>query len=313
MITRPTTLILGAGASAPFGFPTGYQLLQRVLEVTRPNHNINSKEHFEQFQHTRIDVESFYKALLKSGAQSVDSFLERRPEYVSIGKMAMAIVLISYENEWELVKHDGKSWYEYLFNHLNTHFDDFGKNKLNILTFNYDRSLEHFLLAALVNMYGKPIEQCVEMVKTVPIIHLHGDLGGLPELETGNIRDYNPDVNRNSLRIASERIKIVHEGLESAPQFRQARDILNTSEVICFLGFGYHPLNMRRLGFERIEPSQFTYAGKDIRGTTYGLTDAECNQINKKYGLGLRNFGAHLFHQLEVLQFLREMGTLHGN
>jgi hypothetical protein len=32
MIQRPTTLILGAGASKPFGFPIGYELLSRVIE-----------------------------------------------------------------------------------------------------------------------------------------------------------------------------------------------------------------------------------------------------------------------------------------
>jgi hypothetical protein len=37
MITKPTTLILGAGASAPFGFPTGYELLSRVVEWANIN------------------------------------------------------------------------------------------------------------------------------------------------------------------------------------------------------------------------------------------------------------------------------------
>ena len=37
MITRPTTLILGAGASQPFGFPTGSELRARILGLTRLN------------------------------------------------------------------------------------------------------------------------------------------------------------------------------------------------------------------------------------------------------------------------------------
>jgi hypothetical protein len=33
MINKPTTLILGAGASAPFGFPTGNELKEKVLSL----------------------------------------------------------------------------------------------------------------------------------------------------------------------------------------------------------------------------------------------------------------------------------------
>ena len=40
----------------------------------------------------------FCEALRKCGKQSVDAFLEYRPEYIPVGKLAMAAVLIGYEN-----------------------------------------------------------------------------------------------------------------------------------------------------------------------------------------------------------------------
>jgi len=61
----------------------------------------------------------------------------------------MAIALIHCEDEAGLFVQATKSWYEYLFNQLTTRFDDFEKNKLSILTFNYDRSLEFYLFTCM--------------------------------------------------------------------------------------------------------------------------------------------------------------------
>jgi hypothetical protein len=83
MIKKPTTLILGAGASAPFGFPTGYELLlNKVLLLDNTSNPV-----FESFP--QVHVEAFKNALSKSGKKSVDSFLEHRPEFVPIGKSAI--------------------------------------------------------------------------------------------------------------------------------------------------------------------------------------------------------------------------------
>ena len=116
--------------------------------------------------------------------------MEHRPEYLDVGKALIAAELIVCERETALFRRDGKSWYEYLFNELSTNFCDFEKNQLSILTFNYDRSLEHYLLTSLQNSYDKSIEECAEKLSKIPIIHLHGDLGALPALERHQSRPY---------------------------------------------------------------------------------------------------------------------------
>lgn len=157
MITKPTTLILGAGASAPFGFPTGYTLLQKALGWGDVGDGKTNPTIFKWLGIDKQKLDSFRGALSRSGKKSVDSFLEHRPEFLDVGKAVIALELITCERERELFRRDGNSWYEYLFNELNTVFDDFDQNKLSILTFNYDRSLEHYLLTALQHSYGKPI------------------------------------------------------------------------------------------------------------------------------------------------------------
>jgi hypothetical protein len=168
-------------------------------------------------------------------------------------------------------------------------------------------------LTGLANSYGKPVGRCAEMLRKIPIIHLHGDLGGLPYYDNELARDYKPSIDTESLSKASQRIKIIYEGIEKEPQFTLAKELLSKSESICFLGFGYHYLNMERLGFNAIPVQLFAYGGKRIRGTSYGLKDAECVQLNNRFGLGLRNPSGFGYPVLDVLNFLREFGVLHSD
>jgi hypothetical protein len=307
MIKKKTTLILGAGASAPFEFPTGYDLLRRVIGWSE--YDIDPiTTLYSGFSKTEIDA--FREALRRSGKTSVDAFLEYRPEFIPVGKTAMAWALIQCEHEPHLFKRDGKSWYEYLFNQLSAQFEDFGQNRLSILTFNYDRSLEHYLFTALKNSSGKSENECADKLKTIPIIHLHGDLGVLPHTGTALARPYNTNISPEVLNIATKRIKIIHEGIENERQFELAHHFLSESEVICFLGFGYHPLNMERLGIKSGSSSSLN--GKQIIGSSFGFTHAESNQISGRYGFQLRP-NQYEYQNLDVLQFLRETGVLHGN
>ena len=324
MITKPTTLILGAGASAPFGFPTGYDLLRQVLTITEEDapptpeflslcevlHKHQEVKPVPSKHPTSAEkIRFFRECLLKSGAKSVDAFLEHRREFITIGKFVMAIAIIRWENEATLFHRDGKNWYEYLFGQLNTKYEDFEKNKLSILTFNYDRSLEFYLLTVLASTYGKSFAECKKKLESIPIIHLHGDLGnlGFIENEKTSTRPYVLKTNGTTIQIAATRIKIIHEGLEEQFEFVRAKEIISKSEVICFLGFGYHELNMERLGFNPLSKYQDYKAS--IFGTTYGLTTAEANRIANRYRLPLRR-GPLPYPALDVLEFLRETGVL---
>jgi hypothetical protein len=307
MIEKQTTLILGAGASAPFGFPTGYELLRRVIAWADVNPGQTNPNLFSEFG--KAEINEFREALEKSGKVSVDSFLEHRPEFIPIGKKAMAMALIQREHQPHLFQRDGKSWYEYLFKQLDAPFDRFGENQLSILTFNYDRSLEHFIFTALKNSSGKSDEECAEKLKSIAVIHLHGDLGELPHFGNTLVRPYNSEITQTTLQIATERIKIVHESAANEPQFEQARHILSASVVICFLGFGYHPANVERIGIRNRIPNP---RGKHILGTSFDLTSAEADQASKRCGFNLRPT-THDYRSWDVLQFLRESGALHSN
>jgi hypothetical protein len=96
MITVPTVFVLGAGASAPYGLPLGIQLRLDIFK----NYTMDTDRSVHLFNTTKFrrpDIDKFVDALRYSGLLSVDAFLERRPEFMEIGKSMMGVELLHGE------------------------------------------------------------------------------------------------------------------------------------------------------------------------------------------------------------------------
>ncbi len=90
MITIPTTLVLGAGASAPYGYPTGPELLQEILNTTLDPVNLFF---LSTYGIDQSEAEEFISSLDKSEPTSIDFYLENRPEHINIGKLMIAKII----------------------------------------------------------------------------------------------------------------------------------------------------------------------------------------------------------------------------
>lgn len=93
MITTPTVLILGAGASCPYGFPTAKQLRNDICEAFASRDTPASRLLGDNAAPTEKFLE-FREAFWKSGTSSVDAFLKGRSEFLDVGKFAIAYCLI---------------------------------------------------------------------------------------------------------------------------------------------------------------------------------------------------------------------------
>jgi hypothetical protein len=249
MIGRRTVLILGAGASVDYGFPTGRKLLLDICRNTNKDkslfHFLNRTMGFEAEK-----IQQFQEALLNSQAPSVDLFLENRREFEELGKAAMGASLISYESfdAFNREKRDG--WYEFLFS-LMIEGGRFEDNPLSVITFNYDRSLEAFFFFALCNLYGLDPARAEETVAKILVIHIYGSLGThLYEPVTEPGRGYTPKLTPESVREAASRIRIMHEVDEGEADVVAER--LFQAEEVIFLGFGFHAENIRRLRLQEV-------------------------------------------------------------
>jgi hypothetical protein len=111
MIEKNVVLILGAGASKPYGFPLGQELIDHIM-------TIGDKPPLLPFDPT--ELLRFQRALKLAGKTSIDAFLERQDaEFVLIGKQLIAYLLSRYENEGDLYDtkrqgEDNKRWYQFL-------------------------------------------------------------------------------------------------------------------------------------------------------------------------------------------------------
>jgi len=290
--------------SYPYGYPTARELKTLICdEFSNPN-TAASRLLGDNSDYSPDEFCGFKEAFLRSGQPSIDAFLERRPNFLGVGKLAIAYCLVPFEDERKLYQPDpnrGGDWYEYLSVKLNTSFEEFGNNKLSVITFNYDHSVEHYLLTSLQNLYGKPFDECAKLLAQIPIIHVYGQLGRQPYPQPG-CHLYEP--NRQSfadVALAAEGITLLHEGIS---ELHEARRLLHAAEKICFLGFSFHPLNVSRLAIETQNAGS-----KSIFGTARGLVGGELTDVERRTHSALgSNIVLHSSDNLETLRMNMILG-----
>ena len=276
MITIPTVLILGAGASAECEFPVGRNFRNRICNL-----QTNKDYHAETRDLGRRDLATdFLDRFRHSEIGSVDRFLEEYDEYLDVGKYAIAHVLTDIERDENVFKASGTtpSWYEILISSLDLDSNNYKHNALTILTFNYDRSLEYFFWKVFEARYRPDTRKVRRLWEQKPrIIHLHGILGAFDPIDNTG-RAYFPAVSHDGpsdeLRIAAEGIKIIHEVEADTEEFDAAELALRNAQRIIFLGFGFDKRNVQRLRvFEQ------KLEDVDIFGTGQGLTNEDHGRI----------------------------------
>ena len=247
MITRQTVFVLGAGCSMPYDFPSSEELVKEIagLVLGKPTPDV-----FNDADLKNEDVQRFGRDLLESDASSIDTFLQYRPEFLKIGKLAIAMRLSGRELDGKLnfpfrggsQSSPGLSpWYHYLWDQMVTEKGRFGDNRVAFVTFNYDRSLERYLFLRLKALHGYRIaDEVFDDLYKIQFIHIHGSLGDERFAEFPY--DRGKHSNGELIKISS-RLRIIHEDPAGNPHFAAANDLLQNAERICFLGYGFHDVN----------------------------------------------------------------------
>jgi len=285
MITKPTALVLGAGASIPYGFPSAKDLRNVVLDNTYPRPSKNWINLFSDLDATtEEDLRDFGGALQESGMASVDAFLEYRTDLIPLGKLTIAAALIPCENENNLYtfsRKGGESWYEFLWGKLRAPYELLHENRLSIITFNYDRSLEQYIFKCIKRTFNLKDNECYEKLKAIPIVHVHGTLGTLPwQVKRTTQRPYTAEIPWNYVKIAGDQIKIISDKEQNEEDIQLARQLLIDAEMVYFLGFGYHEANMDRLDIGGLNKNK-------LFGTGRGLGIRKYADVRKKWGVNI--------------------------
>ena len=270
MITKPTVLILGAGASAHCGYPLGSELVSRLCRLRGSSELDHIPEGW-----TREVAETFLTRLSRSGHYSIDAFLGKQNTGAPLGKFLITQEMKKHEDINNLFPPHNSGWYQYLFNALiGDDGPQFEKSLLSIVTFNYDRSLEAYLHVALQNRFLLSEADAEQILRQLPIIHVHGTLGDYPQVS------YSPQCSPAELVSISSKIQIIYEiqdrdGDFCNEMFQKSHHLLQDAERIYFLGFGFHPENLRRFRFFNKDSTR----NKILRCTTWGLITRERAQL----------------------------------
>lgn len=249
MIKAKTVFVLGAGASMPYGFPSGAQLRESICGAHNEGHWL------QDYLDKKVGIEparvkEFARAFLRSGVASIDSFLGRRPEFLEVGRYVIAAELAKKEiaARFESDTIDDH-WYRTLWNALIEEvnsLESLSENQVTFVSFNYDRSLEHYLHQATKNTFGKSDQDSLAAWKRLRIIHVYGQLGDYHYHPGEGRRQYTDEVASVDLAVAAGGIHLMPEERGDAT-FAAAWAAFSHAEIICFLGFGFDPLNVRRL------------------------------------------------------------------
>jgi len=178
MIFDPSTvLILGAGASKPYGFPLGQELKNQIIRTTESAGPFRAQLIEAGF--SEQDISEYNTDLVRSIHPTIDAFLEDRPSRREIGAFSIAQVLMPLENEKNLFPH--RDWYPILFKELDFRQPQLPSVIVGIISLNYERSLEHFLHETIMRTFEGELRQAAKKRLTeIPIVHVHGVLGSYP-------------------------------------------------------------------------------------------------------------------------------------
>lgn len=247
-----TTLVLGAGASCGYGFPTGHELIETLIHATsRPTNESQSNLNRKLSFFDPISIDSFLYHY-KDDKELVDSAKE---------EIALAILRCCKSNKFQRMlksdfvpgSHEPYHWYRYLWDAIVSGLTpnelcDPSKLKLNIITFNYDPSLEHYLYGCVTNSSFLTQDQQRSLLQTLSerIHHVYGELlpykYGCPQ---EGLVSYNScgDAPEQLLRSYGKNIRLIDER-DQDEHYTVIRDILSKSEQVIFLGFGFDETNI---------------------------------------------------------------------
>jgi len=298
MRDKKTVFVLGAGASCPYGYPSGAHLREHICFSISP---LDQKELVQAAveKDGLPSVANFTRTFEGSSTKSIDLFMARNPKLAPVGKYIIAFETFRAEQrskfreraEWvqETYKRhhpndtgreaylkrkdfQGGDWYSYLFNRLTdglVNLPDFSSGELVFITFNYDRSLEYFLYESFRNSFTEvPESQVIQCLKKLKILHVYGQIAPLKWQDSEQGVDYRPQISEALLQKVSSNIRTVY-GEKQNPELLESQNLLKQANEIFFLGFGYAPENMEVLGLSGVIPP----GACRVYGTAFGLNN----------------------------------------
>ena len=313
MIRSKTTFVIGAGASKDAGFPLGSELkdiIQEKLDIRfsrstqvagdrrlgRYIMDVANQDHPKAQAMQDAALMVVRKLPQVASIDTLLSLLEN-PDAVALAKMAIVSTISNAERSSPLFteglrteaswfKSSSRTWYAELFKTLH---EDVPRSRLDgifeniqIITFNYDRTLEQFLFRALQNLYDISVAEAGKILNRLDVIHPYGSIGPLPWADKSGVEfGKTPD-----LELAPDRILTFSEQINDRYISARIDGAISEAQKIIFLGFGYLEANLAALSPSK--PIEAT----DISGTALGLSANDVGAVERSLSDWLAEFAS---------------------
>lgn len=283
-----TVFITGAGASKPFGFPLGTELLTKIDNSLREN---ALKVRLNGLGFSEGLLVEFRDILRYGRFSTIDALLEAKKRFREVGGYLIAEAILDTEHKDKIFP--VKDWYLDLYNILFKNFEAKGIHDVSFVTLNYDRSLRFlFDHVSKYECHDQYEAGMATYLQGIPIFHAHGTMGTLNEIPYGL---KNSDRNHKLMHNAGRNVQIISDNLKDSENFQNARTHLRDANRIIFLGLAYHPSTMKDL-FDGIKVEDM-----ELFGTGLKLGD-ERKQYLKEWSKGKFTLVEH-----EAVKFMKSI------
>lgn len=302
MFRAKTVFILGAGASFEVGLPIGDDLLKAIVDMTKVQfdyrgHQTHGDSAIVEALKLHLQEGGLVNRLndhLRSGRQlalsakqalSIDNLIDalENDEIELLGKIGIARAILKAEAESAYFKPDQesrkvdmsqfqKTWYSSLTKLLTEQVRrsqlDSLFNNVQVINFNYDRCLEHYLPMSLADYYGVTQEDIHAVMRDWPIHRPYGLVGRLPwragpepSLQFGHCGP------QQVIQVV-EQIRTFTEQVEEGETLDAIRDAIASADRIVFLGFAFHRQNVKLITTDVQDHTE-------ILATAYGISKSD--------------------------------------
>ena len=294
MINKNTLFILGAGASKPYGYPSGADLRRMIVQQYEGLllNLVQIKGSFDE-EDLQIILENlkFFLPEFDRADAFIDLFLSRRPEFERLGKIGIILSILAAEMDSKFREDmHGKNyqlnWYSYLFAKLTEDMSEplsykkFSENNINFVTFNYDRSLEYYLSIGMAANFNLRANQIRDIFDKMQFEHVYGKIDNLPWQQGNTSLSYQKSgqkINMQQLNSLIKNIYLIQD--RKTIDKKRIANLIQKSSRIYFLGFSYLKENM-----DVIDIINNTDTQKHIiYRTGYGFKESEINAIVDNY------------------------------
>lgn len=294
--------MVGAGASVEVGLPMGSDLLKQIVKLTHITF-----EHYSQKSGDPAIFEAL-KIILNEGGEvakinqhlhaawqlaesatqaiSIDNVIDalEDPRVELVGKLGIVQAILKAEaaspafkrvqnmpNTINLSKF-ADTWYGSLTKLLteNVRKSEIGSifDNLEIVNFNYDRCLEHYLPFSLASYYGLEADAIREIMQDLTIHRPYGIAGRLPWQKGDGPSVGFGEGAPQQLADVAQQVRTFTERVEEGDELAAMRATIAGADRIVFLGFAFHRQNVELL-------AQQVQDHTEVVATTFGISKGD--------------------------------------